>query len=95
MSDAIAPPGEQITDGPVFVAERDGVIVGFATVLPRGDGNAELDALFVDPNLWKRGVGRLLVEHCVGVARGPAPAFDSQNRTASACRQTGSPVASL
>jgi GNAT superfamily N-acetyltransferase len=70
--DAIALPAEQIADGHVFVAERDGVIVGFAAVLPRPDGNAELDALFVDPSLWKRGVGRLLVEHCAGVARGRA-----------------------
>jgi GNAT superfamily N-acetyltransferase len=67
--DAIALPGEQIADGHVFVAEHDGVIVGFGAVLPRLDGNAELDALFVDPSLWKRGVGRLLVEHCAGVAR--------------------------
>jgi GNAT superfamily N-acetyltransferase len=67
--DAIALPDEQIADGHVFVAERDGVIVGFAAVLPRLDGNADLDALFVDPILWKRGVGRLLVDHCADVAR--------------------------
>ena len=46
--DAIALPVEHIADGHVFVAQRDGVIVGFAAVLPRPDGNAELDALFVD-----------------------------------------------
>jgi len=67
--DAIALPGEHIADGHVFVAEYDDVIVGFAAVLPRPDGNAELDALFVDPSLWKRGLGRLLIVHCVGVAR--------------------------
>jgi GNAT superfamily N-acetyltransferase len=67
--DAIALPVEQITDGHVLVAQRDGVIVGFAAVLPRPDGNAELDALFVEPSLWKGGVGRLLVEHCAAVAR--------------------------
>jgi len=70
--DAIVLPVEHIADGHVFVAECDDVIVGFAAVLPRPDGNAELDALFVDPSLWKRGVGRLLVEHCAGVARGRA-----------------------
>src|SRR6187397_937659 len=53
----------------VVVAERQRVIVGFATVLPRPDGEAELDALFVEPALWKGGIGRLLVEHCAGVAR--------------------------
>jgi GNAT superfamily N-acetyltransferase len=68
--DAIALPLEQIAEGHVFVAERDGVLVGFAAVLPRPDGNADLDALFVDPTLWKRGVGRLLVDHCAHVARG-------------------------
>jgi N-acetylglutamate synthase-like GNAT family acetyltransferase len=66
--DAIALPLEQIAEGHVFVAERDGVILGFAAVVPRPDGNAELDALFVDPDLWKRGVGRLLVNHCARVA---------------------------
>ena len=67
--DAIALPAEQIADGLVFVAQREGVIVGFAAVLRRPDGHAELDALFVEPTLWKRGVGRLLVEHCAVVAR--------------------------
>ena len=68
--DAISLPVEQIVDGHVFVAEHDDVIVGFAAILPRPDGNADLDALFVEPSLWKRGVGRLLVEHCADVARG-------------------------
>jgi GNAT superfamily N-acetyltransferase len=70
--DAIVLPMEQIADGHVLVAERDGIIVGFATVLPRPDGNAELDALFVEPGLWKQGVGRLLVDHCAEVARARA-----------------------
>ena len=73
--DAIALPVEQIADGHVFVAEHDGVIIGFAAVLPRPDGNAEPDALFVDPSLWKRGVGRLLVDHCAVVARGRGSHF--------------------
>jgi GNAT superfamily N-acetyltransferase len=68
--DAIALPVEQIADGHVFVAQRDGIIVGFAAVLPRPDGNAELDALFVEPTLWKQGVGRRLVDHCAEVASG-------------------------
>jgi GNAT superfamily N-acetyltransferase len=67
--DAIELPAAHIASGHVFVAERDGAIVGFATVMPRADGSAELDALFVDPALWKRGVGRLLVERCADVAR--------------------------
>jgi GNAT superfamily N-acetyltransferase len=67
--DAIALPLEQITEGHVFVAERDGAIVGFAVVLPREDGGAELDGLFVEPALWNQGIGRVLVERCVAVAR--------------------------
>jgi len=70
--DAIALPAEQIAGGHVFVAQRDDTIVGFAAVLARPDGDAELDALFVEPSLWQRGVGRLLVEHCAGVAHGRA-----------------------
>jgi Acetyltransferase (GNAT) family len=49
--DAIALPLEQIAGGLVFVAERDGAIVGFAAVLPRQDGGAELDGLFVEPHI--------------------------------------------
>ena len=70
--DAIVLPVEQIEDGHVFVAERDGAIVGFAAVLPRPDGDAELDALFVEPSLWKAGIGRLLIDHCADIARGRA-----------------------
>jgi N-acetylglutamate synthase-like GNAT family acetyltransferase len=67
--DAIELPPEQIAAGRVFVAERDGAIVGFAAVLPRDDGETELDGLFVEPNTWREGVGKMLVEHCAGVAR--------------------------
>jgi GNAT superfamily N-acetyltransferase len=67
--DAIELPVEQIANGDVFVAESDGVVVGFAAVVPRPDGGAELDALFVEPGLWKRGIGRQLVDHIADVAR--------------------------
>ena len=67
--DAIALPIEQIATGCAFVAERDRVVVGFAAVVPRPDGGAELDALFVEPHLWKHGIGRRLVEHVAEVAR--------------------------
>lgn len=73
--DAIAVPVEQIAQGCVFVAERDGVVVGFAAVVPRPDGGAELDALFVEPHLWKHGVGRKLVDHAADVARVRAASF--------------------
>jgi GNAT superfamily N-acetyltransferase len=73
--DAIALPSEQIEQGCVFVAERDGVVAGFAAVVPRPDGGAELDALFVEPHLWKRGIGRRLVDHIADVARARAAGF--------------------
>ncbi|WP_395675107.1 GNAT family N-acetyltransferase [Inquilinus sp.] len=45
----------------VIVATLDGTIAGFVTVLPRDDGAAELDDLFVDPAAWRRGLGARLV----------------------------------
>lgn len=67
--DAIELPIEQIDAGHVVVAEVAGVVVGFAAVLPREDGAAELDALFVEPGLWKQGIGRALIERCAAIAR--------------------------
>src|SRR5580698_4504756 len=58
--DAIELPIAQIAAGGVFVAESEGKIVGFAAVEPRSDGNSELDALFVDPHMRRRGIARLL-----------------------------------
>lgn len=70
--DAIALPLEQIAAGAVFVAERNGLVAGFAAVVSRPDGGAELDALFVEPEFWKQGIGRRLVEHVADVARARA-----------------------
>lgn len=66
--DAIDLPLRQILAGQVFVAEQDGCILGFATILPSSDGEQDLDALFVEPASWKRGIGRLLVDHVSNVA---------------------------
>jgi GNAT superfamily N-acetyltransferase len=73
--DAIAVPIDQIEQGCVFVAERDGGVVGFAAVVPRPDGGAELDALFVEPHLWKQGIGQQLVDRVAEVARLRAATF--------------------
>lgn len=73
--DAIELPLAQITAGRVFVAEWRGTIVGFAAVEPRADGESELDALFVDPNMRRRGIARSLVAHCVDVARARKSVF--------------------
>ena len=67
--DAIVLPMEQIAAGGVFVAECDGVVAGFAALVRRPDDDAELDALFVEPHLWKHGIGRRLVDYVAGVAR--------------------------
>lgn len=67
--DAIELPVQQIEDGGVFVAEMAGAAVGFAAILPREDGDSELDGLFVEPLAWRQGIGRLLVDHCANAAR--------------------------
>lgn len=56
--EAIALPMDQIAEGCVFVAERDGTVVGFAAVILRPDDGADLDALFVEPHLWRQGTSR-------------------------------------
>ena len=60
--EAIDLPEAQISAGQVTVADMDGKAVGFAVVLPRPDGDVELDGLFVEPTLWKSGLGRALVQ---------------------------------
>ena len=67
--DAIDLPLEQIAGGGVFVLEQDGTIAGFAAILPRDDGDTELDALFVEPSLQRSGLGRKLIDHCAEKAR--------------------------
>ena len=66
--DAIALPAEQIERGEVVVAELEGRIAGFAVILDQ-EGMAELDGLFVEPELWRRGIGSALVEEAVHDAR--------------------------
>ncbi|MFZ2103612.1 MAG: GNAT family N-acetyltransferase [Oricola sp.] len=67
--DAVSIPDGQIEAGQVFVAEAGGTMLGFAAVLPRDDGCTELDGLFVEPELWRGGTGRLLVTACVEYCR--------------------------
>jgi GNAT superfamily N-acetyltransferase len=68
--DAIELPLEQISAGHVFVLEAAGGIKGFAAILPREDGDQELDALFVEPDSWRQGFGRALIDYCATTARG-------------------------
>ncbi len=67
--DAIKIPLEQIAAGRVFVSKLSGATVGFSAIEPRVDGETELDALFVEPNIRRHGIGRLMVEYCAEVAR--------------------------
>jgi N-acetylglutamate synthase-like GNAT family acetyltransferase len=67
--DAIELPLEQIVLGDVFVAELDKTVVGFAALQPRADRDVNLDGLFVEQAMQRRGIGRLLIEHCVDVGR--------------------------
>jgi GNAT superfamily N-acetyltransferase len=73
--DAIELPLEQITGGRTVVAERVGQLLGFAVVLRRDDGDAELDGLFVEPAYWRHGVGRALVEHAERIATRDGAAY--------------------
>lgn len=66
--DAIHLPLEQIEQGSVIVAELDDRLAGFAAVLIDDEG-AELDGLFVEPDLWRRGIGAALVDVAVHEAR--------------------------
>jgi GNAT superfamily N-acetyltransferase len=68
----------QTPDGPWrgWVAERDGVVVGYATTtaatpewLPPPDGAGELTNLYLDPEVIGTGVGRALYEHAVSDLR--------------------------
>jgi GNAT superfamily N-acetyltransferase len=45
-----------------FVAEIDGRIVGFATLVAKPDLEPEVEELFVEPAEWGKGVGRRLLE---------------------------------
>jgi GNAT superfamily N-acetyltransferase len=66
---AIELPAEQIARGLVRVAERAGVVVGFAVLFEPSGGACELDGLFVEPASMRGGVGRRLVEDAARIAR--------------------------
>ncbi len=63
-------PLQQIEAGGVFVAEVAGVVKGFAAICTRDDGELDLDALFVEPDAKRQGMGHALVEHVRSVAKG-------------------------
>jgi GNAT superfamily N-acetyltransferase len=85
--DAIELPETFIERGWVRVAVAgDDAPIGFSVVIPGAGAIHELDGLFVEPELMRRGVGRALVEdavlrasargaECLQVIAGPARGF--------------------
>lgn len=67
--EVIEVPADALAAGQVRVAVREGELIGFATVLAVSPAAGELDGLFVAPELMQSGVGRLLVEDAVALAR--------------------------
>jgi hypothetical protein len=57
---AIELPLEHRDAGHTYLTARSGQILGFSVVVPRPDGDADLDGL-VEPAIWKHGAGRRLV----------------------------------
>ena len=69
--DALGVPGEAIAEGRLRVAVgAGGELLGFSVVADGSDGVCELDDLFVEPRLMRRGVGRALVEDAAARAVG-------------------------
>ena len=62
-------PAEHLRDGSAIVAEVDGKVTGFAIVLPVGEGESELDGLFVESEMSGQGIGKILVEAAMRRAR--------------------------
>jgi GNAT superfamily N-acetyltransferase len=67
--DAIEIPLAQLEAGLVRVADQDGCVAGFAVLLPAADGGCELDGIFVEPDRMGAGIGRLLIDDAVAIAR--------------------------
>jgi GNAT superfamily N-acetyltransferase len=57
-----------LAEGRTYVADEDGLVVGFAT-WAEADGVLELEDLFVDPGWRRRGIAAALVDRVVDVLR--------------------------
>lgn len=81
--DAVEGPTDAFEQGGVIVAELGKRLAGYVAVLRQPDADAEIDGLFVEPELQGRGIGRRLLlaglarlrdasEICVTVVASPA-----------------------
>ncbi len=52
---------EMLANNEVIVAEMGARIVGFATIVAHDGNDAELEGIFVEPDLWRQGIGTALV----------------------------------
>lgn len=93
---------QEIHDGKVCVAERNGRILGFSVLHADADP-PELTALFVDPDVIGHGVGAALLRHqlsrarCLGVAAliiesdpNAEPFYRTQGAIREGCRRSQS-----
>lgn len=67
--EVIEVPAWAVEAGYVRVAEGSVGLVGFSVLLPAAERAAELDGLFVDPAVFRRGVGRALIADALTRAR--------------------------
>jgi GNAT superfamily N-acetyltransferase len=67
--EAVELPADAAPHGRVRVAVGEGRVLGFTVVLPVHRGSCELDGLFVEPDLWRRGIGAVLVADALHRAR--------------------------
>jgi N-acetylglutamate synthase-like GNAT family acetyltransferase len=63
----LAVTAETVHNRPVFVGELDSRVIGFCSLIP-GDADWELDNLWVDPSMMRRGYGRELFRHALATA---------------------------
>ncbi len=54
---------------PMFVAEENGVLCGYYSLLVQGNGECELNHLAVLPQYRHHGIGKQLLEHSYAVAK--------------------------
>jgi GNAT superfamily N-acetyltransferase len=58
-----------VAAGCAHVLEEEGAMVGFYTLIPRSDGSADLEHIFVDPSRLGEGLGTALFRHACTLAR--------------------------